>query len=197
KKEKKERMEIQQNAYENQQQMIKQTERFIERFRAKASKSNQVQSRVKALERLDRVNEVVDDNMAVNFKFTFSRPSGRELVSLEEVSKAYGDNVILRNTTARIQRGDKIALIGANGKGKSTLLRIIDGTEPISGKSTYGYNVIKSFFAQHQLEALNVNNEILQELQQAGSDKSETELRNVLGCFLFTGDDVFKKIKVL
>src|SRR5690606_12534084 len=129
--------------------------------------------------------------------FTFSRPSGRELVSLEEVSKAYGDNVILRNTTARIQRGDKIALIGANGKGKSTLLRIIDGTEPISGKSTYGYNVIKSFFAQHQLEALNVNNEILQELQQAGSDKSETELRNVLGCFLFTGDDVFKKIKVL
>lgn len=197
KKEKKERMEIQQNAYENQQQMIKQTERFIERFRAKASKSNQVQSRVKALERLDRVNEVVDDNMAVNFKFTFSRPSGRELVSLEEVSKAYGDNVILRNTTASIQRGDKIALIGANGKGKSTLLRIIDGTEPISGKRTYGYNVIKSFFAQHQLEALNVNNEILQELQQAGSDKSETELRNVLGCFLFTGDDVFKKIKVL
>lgn len=195
--EKKERMEIQQNAYDNQQQMIKQTEKFIERFRAKASKSNQVQSRVKALERLDKVNEVVDDNMSVNFKFKFSRPSGREVVSLEDVSKAYGDNVILRKTTARIERGDKIALIGANGKGKSTLLRIIDGTEPVSGKREFGYNVIKSFFAQHQLEALNIHNEIIQEMLQAGSDKSEMELRGVLGCFLFSGDDVFKKIKVL
>src|SRR5690606_4526683 len=112
KKEKKERMEIQQNAYENQQQMIKQTERFIERFRAKASKSNQVQSRVKALERMEKINEVIDDNVFVNFKFKFSRPSGRDVIVLEEVSKAYGDNIILRNTTARIERGDKIALIG-------------------------------------------------------------------------------------
>lgn len=197
KKEKKERMEIQQNAYENQQQMIKQTERFIERFRAKASKSNQVQSRVKALERMEKINEVIDDNVFVNFKFKFSRPSGRDVIVLEEVSKAYGDNIILRNTTARIERGDKIALIGANGKGKSTLLRIIDGTEPISGKREFGHNVIKSFFAQHQLEALNVNNEIIQEMLQAGSDKTEMELRGVLGCFLFGGDDVFKKIKVL
>ncbi|MFD2035251.1 ABC-F family ATP-binding cassette domain-containing protein [Belliella marina] len=197
KEEKKERMEIQQNAYENQQQMIKQTEKFIERFRAKATKSNQVQSRVKALDRLDRVNEVVDDNISVNFKFKFSQKSGRDIVSLEHVSKAYGDLVILKNTTARIERGDKIALIGANGKGKSTLLRIIDGTEPIEGKREHGYNVIKSFYAQHQLEALNVNNEILQEMSQAGSSKSEQELRTVLGCFLFSNDDVFKKIKVL
>ncbi|AFL84835.1 ATPase component of ABC transporters with duplicated ATPase domain [Belliella baltica DSM 15883] len=197
KEEKKERMEIQQNAYENQQQMIKQTERFIERFRAKATKSNQVQSRVKALDRLDRVNEVVDDNISVNFKFKFSQKSGRDIVSLENVSKAYGDLVILKNTTARIERGDKIALIGANGKGKSTLLRIIDGTEPIDGKREHGFNVIKSFYAQHQLEALNVNNEILQEMSQAGSKKTEQELRNVLGCFLFSNDDVFKKIKVL
>jgi ATP-binding cassette subfamily F protein 3 len=195
--EKKERMEIQQNAYENQQQMIKQTERFIERFRAKASKSNQVQSRVKALERMDKVSEVIDDNMSVNFKFKFSRPSGRDVIRMEEVSKAYGDNVILKNTTASIERGDKIALIGANGKGKSTLLRIIDGTEPVTGKREFGHNVIKSFFAQHQLEALNINNEIIQEMLQAGSDKSEMELRGVLGCFLFGGDDVFKKIKVL
>lgn len=197
KREKKERMEIQQNAYENQQQMIKQTERFIERFRAKASKSNQVQSRVKALERMERINEVVDDNLSVNFKFKFSRPSGRDVVLLENVSKAYGDNIILRDTSARIERGDKIALIGANGKGKSTLLRIIDGTEPIEGKREFGHNVIKSFFAQHQLEALNIHNEIIQELLQAGSDKTEMELRAVLGCFLFGGDDVFKKIKVL
>lgn len=198
KKEKKERMEIQQNAYENQQQMIKQTERFIERFRAKASKSNQVQSRVKALERMEKVNEVVDDNVAVNFKFKFSRASGRNVVAMEGVSKSYGELVILKNTTARIERGDKIALIGANGKGKSTLLRLIDGSEPVSsGEREVGYNVIKSFFAQHQLEALDLDNEILQELVQAGSDKTEMELRAVLGCFLFSGDDVFKKIKVL
>lgn len=195
--EKKERMEIQQNAYENQQQMIKQTERFIERFRAKATKSNQVQSRIKALDRLERVAEVVDDNIAVNFKFKFSQKSGRDIVVLDHVSKSYGDSVILKNTSARIERGDKIALIGANGKGKSTLLRIIDGTEPIQGKREHGYNVIKSFYAQHQLEALNVDNEILDELKQEGSGKTETELRNVLGCFLFTNDDVFKKIKVL
>ncbi|WP_339866490.1 ABC-F family ATP-binding cassette domain-containing protein [uncultured Algoriphagus sp.] len=198
KEEKKERMEIQQNAYENQQQMIKQTEKFIERFRAKATKSNQVQSRIKALDRMDRVHEVVSDEVSVNFKFKFSKQSGRDVVILDNISKAYGDNVILKNTTARIERGDKIALIGANGKGKSTLLRIIDGSEKnLQGERTEGYNVIKSFFAQHQLEALTLDNEILQEMAQAGSAKSEMELRGVLGCFLFTNEEVFKKIKVL
>uniref|UniRef100_UPI0025D759ED ABC-F family ATP-binding cassette domain-containing protein n=1 Tax=Algoriphagus sp. TaxID=1872435 RepID=UPI0025D759ED len=197
KEEKKERMEIQQNAYENQQQMIKQTEKFIERFRAKATKSNQVQSRIKALDRMEKVHEVVDDQVSVNFKFKFSKQSGRDVVVLDHVSKAYGENVILKNTSARIERGDKIALIGANGKGKSTLLRVIDGSEKIEGKREEGYNVIKSFFAQHQLEALTLENEILQEMAQSGSAKTETELRNVLGCFLFTNDDVFKKIKVL
>lgn len=191
------REEIQQNAYENQQQMIKQTERFIERFRAKATKSNQVQSRVKALDRLDRVSEVVRDEVSVNFKFKFSQKSGRDVVVLDGVSKSFGELEILDNAHARIERGDKIALIGANGKGKSTVLRIIDGSEPIEGRREEGYNVIKSFFAQHQLEALGINNEILQEMTQAGSKKTETELRNVLGCFLFTNDDVFKKIKVL
>ncbi|WP_192351182.1 ABC-F family ATP-binding cassette domain-containing protein [Algoriphagus sp. Y33] len=197
KEEKKERMEIQQNAYENQQQMIKQTEKFIERFRAKATKSNQVQSRIKALDRLDRVHEVVNDEVSVNFKFKFSKQSGRDVVILDNISKAYGDNVILKNTTARIERGDKIALIGANGKGKSTLLRIIDGSEKDIKGRTEGYNVIKSFFAQHQLEALTLDNEIIQEMAQAGSAKSEMELRGVLGCFLFTNEEVFKKIKVL
>lgn len=197
KKEKVAREEIQQNAYENQQQMIKQTERFIERFRAKATKSNQVQSRVKALDRMDRVSEVVRDEVSVNFKFKFSQKSGRDVVVLDSVSKSFGDLKILDNAHARIERGDKIALIGANGKGKSTVLRIIDGSEPIQGHREDGYNVIKSFFAQHQLEALGINNEILQELAQEGSKKTETELRNVLGCFLFTNEDVFKKIKVL
>jgi len=196
--EKKERMEIQQNAYENQQQMIKQTEKFIERFRAKATKSNQVQSRIKALDRMDRVHEVVNDEVSVNFKFKFSKQSGRDVITLENISKAYGDNVILKNATARIERGDKIALIGANGKGKSTLLRIIDGSEQnLQGERKEGYNVIKSFFAQHQLEALTLDNEILQEMAQAGSAKSEMELRGVLGCFLFSNEEVFKKIKVL
>uniref|UniRef100_UPI004048CDB4 ABC-F family ATP-binding cassette domain-containing protein n=1 Tax=Algoriphagus sp. TaxID=1872435 RepID=UPI004048CDB4 len=197
KEEKKLRMELQQNAYENQQQQIKQTERFIERFRAKATKSNQVQSRIKALDRMERVHEVVNDEAFVNFKFKFSQKSGRDVVTLDQVSKAYGDLTILKNTIARIERGDKIALIGANGKGKSTLLRIIAGTEAISGKRGEGHNVIKSFFAQHQLEALTLDNEIIQEMSQAGSGKTEMELRGVLGCFLFSNEEVYKKIKVL
>ncbi len=197
KEEKKLRMELQQNAYENQQQHIKQTERFIERFRAKATKSNQVQSRIKALDRMERVHEVVNDEAFVNFKFKFSQKSGRDVVTLDQVSKAYGDLTILKNTTARIERGDKIALIGANGKGKSTLLRIIAGTEAIAGKRAEGHNVIKAFFAQHQLEALTLDNEIIQEMSQAGSGKTEMELRGVLGCFLFSNEEVYKKIKVL
>ncbi len=191
------RQEIQQNAFENQQQKIRQTERFIERFRAKATKSKQVQSRVKSLERMDMVEEVVDDTAAVNFRFNFNQQPGRYIISIKDASKSYGSVGILKNTTASIERGDKIALIGANGKGKSTLLRIISGTEPIEGERTLGYNVIQAFYAQHQLEALHADNEILEELKQSGSGKTEQELRNVLGCFLFSDEDVFKKIKVL
>lgn len=191
------RQEIQQNAFENQQQKIKQTERFIERFKAKATKARQVQSRVKALERMDMIEEVVDDTAAVNFKFRFSQQPGRYIINLNHVSKSYGALEILKDTTISIERGDKIALIGANGKGKSTLLRIIAGEEPIEGERIIGYNVIKAFYAQHQLESLHVENEVLEELLQAGSKKTEQELRNVLGCFLFSDDDQFKKIKVL
>ncbi len=188
---------IQQNAFENQQQKIKQTERFIERFRSKATKARQVQSRVKALDRMDKIEEVIDDNAAVNFRFNFNQQPGRFIITLEEVSKAYGSLQILKNTSISIERGDKIALIGANGKGKSTLLRIIAGTEPVEGKRSLGYNVIQGFYAQHQLEDLHVDSEILEELKQAGSGKTEQELRGVLGCFLFSDEDVFKKIKVL
>lgn len=191
------REEIQQNAYENQQQKIRQTERFIERFKAKATKARQVQSRVKALERMDKIEEVVDDTAAVNFRFKFSQQPGRFIINLKDISKSYGSLQILKNTSVAIERGDKVALIGANGKGKSTLLRIIAGTEPIDGERTMGYNVIQAFYAQHQLEALHVENEILEEMKQAGSGKTEQELRNVLGCFLFTDEDQFKKIKVL
>lgn len=191
------RNEIQKNAFENQQQKIKQTERFIERFRSKATKARQVQSRIKSLERMDRVEDIVNENSSVNFRFNFKNPSGRTVVELKDISKKYDTLEILRHASATIEKGDKIALIGANGKGKSTLLRIIAGTEKVSGEQKLGYNVNMAFFAQHQLEALNVNNEMLSELKQAGSDKTEQELRTVLGCFLFSDEDVYKKIKVL
>ena len=191
------RNEIQKNAFENQQQKIRQTERFIERFKAKATKARQVQSRVKALDRMDKVEDVLDENAKVNFRFNFNKPSGRHVIQLRDVSKSYGDLTILKNTNAHIERGDKIALIGANGKGKSTLLRIIYGSEKIQGERQEGYNVIKSFYAQHQLEALNIDYEILEEMKASGTDKTEMQLRSVLGCFLFTDEDVFKKIKVL
>ena len=191
------RNKIQKGAYENQQSQIRQTERFIERFKAKASKASQVQSRVKALDRLDVVDEVIDEKAKVNFKFNFGTQPGRFILFLEHISKAFGEKVILKNTSATINRGDKIALIGANGKGKSTLLRIISGTEKIIGERRTGHNVIESFFAQHQLESLQVENNLLEELKATGTAKTEMELRSVLGCFLFSGEEVFKKIKVL
>jgi ATP-binding cassette subfamily F protein 3 len=118
-------------------------------------------------------------------------------MALENISKEYPNNPILKNTTATIERGDKIVLIGANGKGKSTLLRIIAGTEEAKGERKLGHNVNFSFYAQHQLESLHLEETLLEELKYADASKSETELRSVLGCFLFGGEDVFKKIKVL
>ena len=191
------RNEIQKGAFENQQSQIRQTEKFIQRFKAKASKAKQVQSRVKALDRIDMIDEVVDEKAKVNFKFNFGTEPGRFILFLEHISKAFGDKVILKNTSATINRGDKIALIGANGKGKSTLLRIISGTEKIQGERRTGHNVIESFFAQHQLESLTVENSLIDELKATGTAKTEMELRSVLGCFLFSGEEVFKKIKVL
>lgn len=192
------REEIQSNQFKNQQAKIKQEERLIERFRAKASKAKMVQSRIKALDRMEKVQDVDDDNPEVNFSFKFSKPSGRHVVTLENISKSYPNLEILKETNGLIEKGDKIALIGANGKGKSTLLRIVaDADKEYTGKSTKGHNVSQTFFAQHQLEALHLENSILQELQTFAPKHTETELRSILGCFLFSGDDVFKKIKVL
>jgi ATP-binding cassette subfamily F protein 3 len=191
------RSEIQKGAYENQQSQIRQTERFIERFKAKATKARQVQSRVKALNRMDMIDDVIDASARVHFKFKFGVNPGRNVFSLENVNKAYGEKVILNNSTAIIERGDKIALIGANGKGKSTLLRIIAGDENVDGERKLGHNVNFSFFAQHQMESLHLEETLLEELKYADGGKSDTELRSVLGCFLFNGEDVFKKIKVL
>ena len=192
------REEIQSGQYKNQQAKIKQEEKLIERFRAKASKAKMAQSRIKALERMERVDDVDDDNPSVNFSFKFSKQSGRHVIRMEHVSKSYPNLPILTNTTATIEKGDKIALIGANGRGKSTLLRIIAAADKkFEGTCETGHNVTQTFFAQHQLEALHLDNTILNELQTFAPKHSETELRSILGCFLFTGDDVFKRIKVL
>ncbi len=191
------RKEIQQGAYDNQQAQIRQTEKFIQRFKAKASKSRQVQSRVKSLERLELIDEVADEAAKVNFRFTFNQQPGRNILELENISKAYGELSLLKNTSMKIERGDKIGLIGANGKGKSTLLRIMSGMEIVDGERKEGYNVNMTLFAQHQLEALNIENTLIDEMKECGSSKTETELRSILGCFLFSNDDVFKKIKVL
>ena len=191
------RGEIQKGEFKNQQAKIKQEERLIERFKAKASKAKMAQSRMKALDKMERVDDVDDDNPTVNFSFKFTKPSGRHVVRIEHATKHYPNVHILEDAEAVIEKGDKIALIGANGKGKSTLLRMIAGTEKFDGFCETGHNVTTTFFAQHQLESLHLSNSILEELQAFAPKHSDTELRGILGCFLFTGDDVFKKIKVL
>lgn len=194
---KEERMDMQQRKFDNQQQFIKEQEKFINRFKAKASKATAAQSRVKMLDKLDRIEAPEDDNREINIQFHMSTTSGKVVAELNDVSKKFPDIEIVKNASGVIHRGDKIALIGANGKGKSTLLRMIAGVEPHDGEIKIGYNVINAFYAQHQLESLNTNNEVLEELQQNSGGRNDTELRTILGCFLFAGDDVFKKIKVL
>ena len=191
------RMDMQQRAFENQQDYIKQQERFVERFRAKASKAAQAQSALKRLDRLDRIEAPDASVPTMNINFDVAVTPGKIIAELKNVSKSFGANTILNKASGEILRGDKIALIGANGKGKSTLLRIIAGQEAISGEAKEGHNVEESFYAQHQLESLNIEDSLLEELKGSGSGKTEMELRGLLGCFLFAGDDVFKKIKVL
>ena len=197
-KEKAIRLEMQQKAYENQQDYIRQNERLVERFRAKASKAAMAQSIMKKLDKLERIEDSELERPNIRINFRVDKTPGRVLVELKHVSKAFGENVIIQNSTVEIDRGDKIALIGANGKGKSTLLRIIAGVENFSqGERKWGHNVDESFYAQHQLEALNVNNTILDEMKECGSQMNDLELRGLLGCFLFSGDDADKKIKIL
>lgn len=191
------RIDIQQKAYENQQDYIRQQERVVERFKAKASKAAMAQSIVKKLDKLDRIENVSLERPNIRINFAVEKMPGRVICTLKHISKSYGENTIMENTGAEIDRGDKVALIGANGKGKSTLLRVIAGTEKFDGERTWGHNVDESFYAQHQLEALNVNNNLLEEMQESRSGKTDLELRTLLGCFLFSGDDVDKKIKVL
>ncbi len=195
--EKEERQQLQLNAFKNQEKYIKEQERFIERFRAKASKASAVQSRIKALDKLERVDAVDGPLAAIKIKFAVDKQPGRVISRLHITRKAFGEIELLKNTDAEIIRGDKIAFIGANGKGKSTLLRMISGTENFEGSMEDTYNVIPAFYAQHQLESLNRDNDALEELRTTAPDESDAYLRSLLGAFLLKGDDVFKKIKVL
>ena len=191
------RIDLQKKAFENQQDYIRQQERFVERFKAKASKAAAAQSIVKRLDKLERIEDVELERPNMRINFAVDKQPGKIICTLKHISKSFKDIQIVKDTGAEIDRGDKIALIGANGKGKSTLLRIIAGTEPFDGHREWGHNVVESFYAQHQLEALNLNNDILEELKDARSGKNDLELRSLLGAFLFSGDTVEKKIKVL
>ena len=196
------RRALQQAAHENQQREIVATERFIERFRYKASKAKQVQSRVKMLERLERIPPAPSEEAAVRIRFPEPPRSGRVVLELGAFSKTYrtddGDIRVFRDAgPLTVERGDKIALIGKNGAGKSTLARILDGTEPFEGERSPGYRVEHAFFAQHQADMLEPADTILESLRRAAGDKTDGELRSVLGAFLFTGDDVFKRVRVL
>lgn len=191
------RIEMQQKAFENQQDFIRQQERVVERFRAKANKAAMAQSIIKKLDKLDRIENVELERPDIRINFRVDKQPGKIICELKHLDKKFGDNVILKNAEAEINRGDKIALIGANGKGKSTLLRIVAGAETYTGERNWGHNVEESFYAQHQLEALELNNNLLEEMHAARSGKTELELRALLGGFLFGGDEVDKKIKVL
>ncbi len=191
------RIDMQQKAFENQQDYIRQQERFIERFKAKASKAAQAQSVQKRLDKIDKIEDVQLERPDLRINFQLDKVPGRTLVSLKNVSKHFGKINIVDCTNAEIDRGDKIALIGANGKGKSTVLRMVAGTEEFTGERVWGHNVEESFYAQHQLEALTMTHTIMEEMQNSGSKKSDAELRSLMGAFLFGGDDIDKKIRVL
>ncbi|MCP3660764.1 MAG: ABC-F family ATP-binding cassette domain-containing protein [Bacteroidetes bacterium] len=197
-KEKSLNQELQHNAFINQQKKIKETQEFINRFRAKASKASQVQSRVKALEKLEKIEDVASAPKTAKIKFKINQNPGKEIVEINHLNKAYDNIEIFKDADAKIKRGDRIALIGANGKGKSTMLKLIAGTEKAEGGDVnLGHNVDFSFYAQHQLESLNVENDVFTELKTTTIDRAESEIRAILGMLLFSKDDVKKKIKVL
>lgn len=185
------------NAYKNQQDRIKQTQEFIDRFRYKATKARQVQSRVKQLEKMDLI-EVESEEEQIHFRFPQPQPSGRIVMELMNLSKSYGTKKVFQGLEYKIERGDRIAIVGPNGAGKSTLSRILAGVEPIdAGERVVGYNVVLSYFAQHQAEELDLSKEALEIVNEVATGEIRKKLRGILGSFLFHGDDVFKKVSVL
>ncbi len=196
--EKEKRKELLENQYRNQQKYLQEQEKFIERFRYKATKARAVQSRIKMLDKLDKV-ELEDEAAKIRFRFPPAVHSGRIMVEIEGLTKTY-DNVknVLENVDLTIERGEKIAIVGKNGAGKSTLTRIIADTEKYnSGVVKFGYNVIPKYFAQNQADEMNPDKNALEIMESANSTETQSAIRNILGGFLFHGDDVFKKVGVL
>ncbi len=197
KKEREVRKELLENQYNNQQSYLKQQEKFIERFRYKATKSRQVQSRIKLLDKLDLV-ELEDEEATVNFNFPPATHSGKISLELVHLTKSYdGINNVLEKIDLIITRGEKIAFVGVNGAGKSTLMRIIAGLEKYSGEVKLGHLAEIKFYAQNQAEELDSSKTVLQTMEEAAKGDILKNLRSILGSFLFRGDDVFKKVGVL
>ncbi len=185
------------SAAANQQRQVAETERFIERFRYKASKARQVQSRIKALDRLDRIEAPEDRRRALKFRFPDPPRAGREVVTLDGVVKRYGPKTVYDGLDLTLERGQKVALVGPNGAGKSTLLKLLAGAlEADAGERRLGHNVQVAYFAQHQVDALDLDKTVLQELA-AAVDTSTVNPRSMLGSFLFSGADVDKRVGVL
>jgi ATP-binding cassette, subfamily F, member 3 len=184
-------------AYANQKEKIDQLEAFINRFRYQATKAKQVQSRIKELERMEKI-EVPPEEKAIHFSFPQPRPSGRMVAEAKDLAKSYGRKNVFSGVNFVIERGDRIALVGVNGAGKSTLIKLLAGSEqPTSGELRLGHNADVDYFAQDQYKALDPNARMLDDLFESAPRSTQTELRSLLGCFLFSEDDVFKTIGVL
>ncbi|MEF9930910.1 MAG: ABC-F family ATP-binding cassette domain-containing protein [Bacteroidales bacterium] len=193
-----ERMEQQKAAYDNQQKLIGKTEEFIERFRYKATKSNQVQSRIKQLDKLDRIEIDEEDKAALNVKFAPAPRSGQVVFKTVDAKIGYGSKVIIDNVNVTIERGEKIAFVGRNGEGKTTLMRVIQSElEPIAGEATVGFNVEIGYFAQNQEDILDKNATVFDTLDKIAVGDIRTKLRDILAAFLFKGEDIDKKVSVL
>jgi ATP-binding cassette subfamily F protein 3 len=194
---KQERSDQLEAAYRNQRERIEQLEAFINRFRYQATKAKQVQSRIKELEKIERI-ELPAEERTIHFSFPQPKPSGRIVAEFQNVSKSYGDKFVFGGVNFIIERGDRIALVGVNGAGKSTLIKLLSGSEPLSsGEYRLGHNAQVDYFAQDQYKELDPNVRMLDDLQSMAPRSTNTELRSLLGCFLFSEDDVFKRIGVL
>lgn len=193
----KERRDQQMAAYLNQKKMIEDTEKFIDRFRAKASKAVQVQSRIKQLDKVERIEVEQEDNAAMHFRFPDAPRSGKVVVHVEGVKKSFGEKQILKGLDLMVERGDKIAFVGRNGEGKTTLSKIITGNLDHEGKVELGHNVNLGYFAQNQAELLDPKATVLETLERVARNVTTMQLRNILGSFLFSGETVDKKVHVL
>lgn len=193
----KERREQQLRAYENQQKQIQDTEEFIERFRYKATKAVQVQSRIKQLEKIVPIEVDEEDNSALRLKFPPAMRSGNHPVICEDVRKAYGEHVVFDHVTLTINRGEKVAFVGKNGEGKSTLVKCIMGEIPFDGKLTIGHNVQIGYFAQNQAQLLDENLTVFDTIDRVATGDVRLKIRDILGAFMFGGEASDKKVKVL